>query len=126
MRHTRRFITTAVLVALAFARSVSAQTSSEIWRSFAQRVDVGTELNVRLHDGHRLRATLVGVRDDVVLLQPKTRISVPVQAVPYESIAGMERRQNGQSTAKAVAIGVASGVGAFFGILAIIFAGIDD
>jgi len=122
MRHVVSFM---ILVFLC-AQVVAAQTPSEIWRDFAQRVDVGTELNVRTNDGRRLRAMLVGVRDDAVLLQPKTRIPVPVQAIPYDAIVRMEPRKASHSAGKAVAIGVASGVGVFFGIMAILVAAIGD
>lgn len=111
-------MTTALIVFLA-AHSVAAQTSSDIWRSFAEQVDVGTELNVRLNDGRRFRAMLVGVRDNAMLVQPKTRIPVPVQAVPYEDVIQIERTRSGIGAGKAVAIGVAAGVGAFFGIVAL-------
>ena len=122
MSRTTHVMTTAALIVLVAAHSVTAQTSPEIWRSFAERVDVGTELNVRLNDGRRVRATLVAVRSDAMLLQPKTRVPVPIQAVPYEEIVRVERTKPGMGTGKAVAIGVATGAGAFFGILAVLFA----
>ena len=74
---------------------------------------------MRLTNGQRVRATLIGVRDDAVLLQPRTRVPVAVQAVPYNDILRMERRGKGIGAGKAVAIGAAAGVGAFFGIMAI-------
>jgi hypothetical protein len=126
MRNTIRVLTTAVLLVLMSVHGAGAQTTSEIWKNFAGRVDVGTEVNVRLNDGRRLRATLIGVGDDAVLLQPKTRIPVPVQAVPYDAIVAMEPRKAGHSGGKAVAIGVATGVGAFFGIMALLFAAVGD
>jgi hypothetical protein len=125
MHRTSHFIITALLVVLVAVQSVAAQTTADVWRSFAERVDVGTELNVRLNDGRRMRATLVGVRADAILLQPKTRIPVSIQAVPYDAIVGMERKA-GHSAGKAVAIGVATGVGAFFGIMLLIFAAVAD
>ena len=125
MHRTSHFIITALLVVLVAVQSVAAQTTADVWRSFAERVDVGTELNVRLNDGRRMRATLVGVRADAVLLQPKTRIPVSIQAVPYDTIVGMERKA-GHSAGKAVAIGVATGVGAFFGIMLLIVAAVAD
>jgi uncharacterized protein (DUF2062 family) len=125
MHRTSHFIITALLVVLMAVQSVAAQTTADVWRSFAERVDVGTELNVRLNDGRRMRATLVGVRADAVLLQPKTRIPVSIQAVPYDTIVGMERKA-GHSAGKAVAIGVATGVGAFFGIMLLIVAAVAD
>ena len=126
MHRTSHFIITALLVVLMAVQSVAAQTTADVWRSFAERVDVGTELNVRLNDGRRMRATLVGVRADAVLLQPKTRIPVSIQAVAYDSIVRMEPRKAGHSAGKAVAIGVATGVGAFFGIMLLIVAAVAD
>jgi len=126
MHRTSHFIITALLIVLMAVQSVAAQTTADVWRSFAERVDVGTELNVRLNDGRRMRATLVGVRADAVLLQPKTRIPVSIQAVPYDSIVRMEPRKAGHSAGKAIAIGVATGVGAFFGIMLLIVAAVAD
>ena len=126
MRHTIHCMTTVLLVVLVGAPAVMAQTPADIWRSFAERLDVGTELNVRLNDGRHLRATLVGVRGDAVLLQPKTRVPVPIQAVPYQEIVRLERAKGGIGTGKAVAIGAVTGVGAFFGVLAILFAAAGD
>ena len=125
MRTMIRAVTAVVLVLLTAAGSY-AQTPAETWRAVAEDIGLGSEVNVRLNDGHRVRATLVGVRDDAVLLQPRTRVPVPVQAVSYTEIAGLERRGTGIGTGKAVAIGVAIGVGALFGMMAIMVALIGD
>ena len=108
------------------AAGSSAQAPAETWREFAERIEVGTELDVRLTDGRRVRATLIGVRDDAVMLQPRTRVPVPVQAVSYIDIVRMERKGKGIGTGKAVAIGVATGVGALFGMMAIMVALFGD
>lgn len=121
MRKTLRVVTAVVLVVLVTVHAVGAQTTSDIWRSFAERVDVGTDVNVRLNDGRHFRATLVAVRSDAMLVQPKTRVPVPIQAVPYEQIVRVERAKPGAGVGKAVAIGVATGVGTFFGILALLY-----
>jgi hypothetical protein len=131
MRFTIHVLTIALLTVLISVQSTAAQTSSptsarDVWRNFAKRVDLGTELNVQLSDGHRVQATLVGVEDDAVLLQPKTRIAVPVQAVRYDDIVRMEPRKGGHGTGKAVAIGVATGVGTFFGIMLLLLAAVGD
>lgn len=125
MRYTQR-VTATVLLVLFAVHGVAAQTAPDVWKQFVARVDVGTELNVQLNDGRRIRATLVGSRDDAVLLQPKTRIPVAIQAVPYDAIVRMEPRKGGHSAGKAVAIGVATGVGVFFGIVALIAAAYAD
>ena len=44
MRKVIHLATTTALILFLAAHSVAAQTSSEIWRSFAEQVDVGTEL----------------------------------------------------------------------------------
>ena len=126
MRTTARFVMTVLLVVLTTAHVVAAQVPPDIWRSFAERVAVGSELDVRLSDGRRFRATLIGVNDDAILLQPRTRVPVPVQAVPYEEILRLERTKGGIGAGKAVAIGVATGVGAFFGTLALMLAAVGD
>ena len=115
-----------MLVVLVAAQSAIAQTAPDVWRSFAERLDVGTELTVRLNDGRSFRATLVGVRTDAMLLQPKTRIPVAIQSVPYEEIVRLERAKPGTGVGKAVAIGVATGVGTFFGILALLYGVVGD
>ena len=121
------FVTCGLVLSLLAAAPVRAQVPADVWRTFAQNIDVGSEMNVRLQDGTRFRATLVGVRDEALLLQPKTRVTVPVQAVPYGDIASLERRKagGGVGAGKAAAIGVASGVGSFFAMLLILVASFD-
>ena len=119
-------VTTTALIVLLAAHGAVAQTSSEIWRSFAEKVEVGTELTVRLNDGRRFRATFVGTQDTAMLVQPRTRIPVPIQAVPYDEVTRIERTKPGVTAGKAVAIGVATGVGAFFGILALMLGVVSD
>jgi hypothetical protein len=125
MRTTIRVITAIALIAMTAVGS-SAQTPADTWRQFAERVEVGTELNVRLTNGQRVRATLIGVGDDAVLLQPRTRVPVAVQAVSYSDILRMERRGKGIGAGKAAAIGVAAGVGAFFGTMAVLVAALGE
>ena len=124
----KRILALVVMAAMLAPSGAAAQISSDVWRGFVEKLDPGTELNVRLSEGKRFRAVLVGVRADAVLLQPKTRVTVPVQAVPYDAIASLERRQPspGMGAAKAAGIGVASGVAVFFAIMAIVFAAYDD
>jgi hypothetical protein len=126
-RTLKRALALALIVTLMAPAWAGAQVPSDVWRGFVEKVDTGAELNVRLRDGMRFRAILVGVRPDAVLLQPKARITVPVQSVPYDAIASIERRQQGGMNAgKAAAIGVGTGVAAFFTVMAIVFAAFDD
>jgi hypothetical protein len=126
MREKRPIVVFVLWLALLAPGVVGAQVPVDVWRTFAERMEVGVVLNVRLRSGQKFRATLIDARDDVVLLQPKTRIPVPVQPVPYGEIASLERAKGGIGAGKAVGIGVASGVGAFFGVLMLLFAAWGD
>ena len=104
-----------------------AQDTSAMWRTFAEKIEVGARLTLRLRAGARFTATLVEARPDVLLVQPRTRLAVPVRPVPYDDIVSIEREKGGGvSAGKAAAIGVASGVGTFFAVLFILVASIGD
>jgi hypothetical protein len=121
---------TVLLVVSLLAAPAAAQgvDSGAVWRTFAEQVDVGATLKVRLRDGQTFRATLVQARGDALLLQPRTRVPVPVQPVPYDAIVSLERdgKGGGVSAGKAAAIGVATGVGGFLATLAILMAAFND
>jgi len=120
----KTLIVIAIVLSLAVSPAAAQQTGDAgVWRTFAQQLEVGTRVRVRLADGERVTATLVQAAPDQLLLQPITRQPVPVQRVPYDQIVSIERdEQRGVSAAKAAAIGVASGVGAFFGVMLIFLA----
>lgn len=105
-----------------------AQTAAQedAWRAFAQKIDVGTRVKLRLDDGQRLTATLIRADSDGMLVHPRTRVPVPVQHIAYNRIASLERdERRGIGAGKAAAVGVGSGVGAFVGILLILLATLD-
>jgi len=103
-----------------------APAQGDVWRVFTERLDVGSRIKVRMRDGQRVTATLIQASPDALLVQPRTRRPVPVQRVSYDDIASIERDdQRGISGGKAVAIGVGSGAGAFFGILLLLIATLD-
>ena len=117
------------VVVMVSAQPALAQVSdtAALWRAFAEKVEVGSSLKVRLRDGRKFTATLVQAQPAALFLQPKTRVPVPVQPVTYESIASLERvRHDGIGAGKATAIGIATGVGAFFATLLIFIAAAYD
>ena len=67
-----------------------APPQGDIWRAFAQKIEAGARVKVRLHDGQRVTATLIRADPEELLLQPRTRIPVPVQRVTYDQIASLE------------------------------------
>ena len=116
----------AMLFVLVVPVGVGAQAQPDVWKTFASRIDVGVQLNVRLRNGQRFRATLIDARDDVLLLQPRTRVPVPVQPVAYEAIVSLEQVKGGMGAGKAAAIGVATGIGGFFLTMLVILAAVSD
>jgi hypothetical protein len=108
-----------VTMLLPGAASADGGDTAGAWRSLASRLEAGTQVNVELRSGQRFHAVLVRSDAEALVLLPKTRIAVPVQAVRYEEIASLERREGGVGAGKAVAIGVAAGAAAFLGMLLI-------
>jgi S1-C subfamily serine protease len=123
-----KMIITMILIGAIGAHPSFAQAppQGDLWRAFAQNIEVGSRVKVRLHDGRRVTATLIRADAGELLVQPRTRVPVPVQAIPYDEVASLERdNSRGIGAAKAVALGVATGVGAFLGTLLIMIATID-
>jgi hypothetical protein len=94
---------------------------------YVGRLQAGSKVRVERTDGATLHGTLMKAAPDAIVVQKNTRIpEAPVQ-IPLAQIARVTvENGSGTSTAKAVAIGIASGVGAFFAILAIAFAASGD
>jgi hypothetical protein len=124
---TRNFVSALIAIVLMIPAAASAQPANgDIWRTFAQRLDVGSDVMVRLQNGQRFRATLIEARADALVLQPRTRRPLPVQPVAYEAITSLERHENrGGGVGKAIGIGAAVGAGTFLAILAIFAATLD-
>ena len=115
-----------LLAVVVMATPALAQTQGDMWRSFAQQIDVGTRVKLRLDDGQRIAAILIQADSDGVLVHPRTRVPVPVQHIAYDRIAALERdERRGASVGKAAAVGVGSGVGAFLGMFLILLATLD-
>ena len=93
---------------------------------YVQRIPAGSKMRVEQTDGRVLRGTLMKATPDVIVVQRNTRIPESPVEVPVAQIARVTIDNGGGSTAKSVAIGIASGVGAFFAILAIAFAAGSD
>ena len=94
---------------------------------YVQRLPAGSKVRVERTDGTSLRGTLMKATAGTIVVQKNTRVPEPPVEVPVAQLARVTLNNGGgTSTGKAVAIGIASGVGAFFAILAIAFATVDD
>ena len=116
-----------VLFAAPDVRAQGAVTGPELWRSFAARIEPGKMLKVRLTSGQRFSATLLQISDEGLTVQPKTRVPVAPQLVPFAQVASLEIDSGkGANIGRAIAIGAAVAAGAFFGLMAITFALLGD
>jgi hypothetical protein len=94
---------------------------------YVQKLQIGSRVRVERTDGSSLRGTLMKATPTAVVVQKNTRIPEPFVEVPIAQVARVTLDGGGgTSAAKAAAIGIASGVGAFFAILAIAFAASGD
>jgi hypothetical protein len=77
-----------LLVAPAYVQGIA--PSPDLWRSFAEKIEPGKTVKVRLMTGQRFKATLLQVSTDGMIVQPKTRAPVPPQVVPFDQVASLE------------------------------------
>jgi hypothetical protein len=127
MRQLRLVVMITLMASFTGVLPVRAQDAGAAWRALAEQLAAGSEVRVRLENGQRFDALFLEARADSMLVQPKTRIPVAVQAVRYEDIARLERRdRKGVGVGKAVAIGTAAGGATFLGILLFLMAAFAD
>jgi hypothetical protein len=110
---------------MAMAQPPSVVNTSSM-ADYVQRLPVGSRVRVERTDGTSLRGTLMKSTADAIVVQKNTRIPEPPIEIPVAQLARVTIDGGSASTAKAVGIGIASGVGAFFAILAIAFAASGD
>ena len=100
----------------------------ELWRAYAEKLPIGSIVRIRASDGDHFRASLLVVDGTGVTVKPSTRVSEPVRHLAFDRLEQLEIEPlNGGpgSRAAAIGVGIATGVGTFFGTLfiACLFAG---
>lgn len=121
------------------AQDLTAEAQQAAFKQLAEGIPLGTRVEVRTREcpsadlraagasvadpricGRRLNATLVAVEADRIVVQRNSRVPEPAMAIALEDLTKLERASTGGfSTAKAVAIGLAAGVGAILTLFAI-------
>jgi hypothetical protein len=92
-----------------------------VMADYAQRLPAGSKVRVERTTGGTLRGTLIKSGTDSLTVQRNTRVPEPPVEIPLGTVTRLTLEQ-GSSTGKNVAIGIASGVAGFFGVMAILFA----
>ena len=110
----------------AASQSGSPVVDPAVMSEFVQRIPAGSRVKVERAKGDTIRGTILKTTPDALVVQRNTRVPETPVEVPYSAIARVTLDDGrGSSVAKAVGIGVASGVGSFFAILAIFAASWD-
>jgi hypothetical protein len=129
-----RSIAVAVIAVALFVHPFAAAAQEPLTRdaetaalkTAAAGIPLGTRVKVRTREGRQLRATLLAVEDDRIVVVRAARVPEPAVAVPFASLAALEREHRGGfSVGKAIGIGLAAGVGAILTLFAIAVS-IDD
>jgi hypothetical protein len=118
-----------LLVLLMAAPSTMAQQRREpadVWRAFAEKLEAGAFVSVRLQNGAKVKGHLIQVAGDTLRVKPKTRIPVPIRDVPFADIESIQRQREGLSPGVKVLMGVGIGAAAILGGLLIFVATVYD
>jgi hypothetical protein len=122
-------ITALVLVGM-FVLNVSAPVlacdqnpgwNSTVAGEFVKRLPIGTNTKLKLEDGRKLKATLMGVEDDAIVVRVNTRLPEPPLRIELSRIVDAEI-DRGANLGKAIAAGTAAGAGAALGVFFLLVA----
>jgi hypothetical protein len=109
------------------AAAANQAATIDLLRSYVSKLPVGSIVKVKLKEGKGVKGTLMVIEPDAIVVKPKTRIARPERRLPLTEIEFVElQERNGAGIAKAVGIGLATGAGAFLGLMLLAIAVIDD
>ena len=125
---------TALMLLWAFVLNVSAPAIAEAQVSrpmstlageFVSKLPIGTKTKLRLDDGRKIKATLMSIEDDAVVVKVNTRLPEPPLRIELSRIvdADIER---GAHLGRAIGTGAAAGAGAALGVFFLLVAIYSD
>jgi len=102
-----------VLLLAPMAMAAPRQEPPEVWQAFAQKLEAGAFVEVRLKDGKKVKGQFIPSSASSFRLKPKTRIPVPIRNIQFSDIASIERKGEGfWSPGMKVLTGTGIGIGA--------------
>jgi hypothetical protein len=111
----------------ASAEAANQAATLDLLRSYVGKLPIGAIVKVKLKEGKGVKGTLMVIEPDAIVVKPKTRIARPERRLPLAEIEFVElQERNGTNMVKAVGIGIATGAGAFLGLMLLAFVIIDD
>lgn len=102
--------------------TIAQPLETHLVEDYVQRLPAGARIKVEQTDGNTLHGTLLKAAPDSIIVQANTRVPEPPIEIRFGEIARLTLEPAGGNTGRSVAIGVATGVGSFFGMLMLIAA----
>jgi hypothetical protein len=99
----------------------SAAHDRDVLADYVQRLPAGSKVRVERTSGHSLRGTLMKATAEAIVVQKNTRVPEPPVDIPLSDVTRVTL-EAGSSVGKHIAIGVASGVAATFGVFLVLAA----
>lgn len=96
-------------------------TDTRVMAEYVQQLPAGSKVRVERVNGGTIRGTLMKATAESIVVQKNTRVPEPPVEIALSNVTRVTVDGPGSSTAKAVGIGIAAGIGgvlAFFAILA--------
>ncbi len=114
-----------VVLAAPAAMARQGQEPPEVWQAFAQKLEAGAFLQVRLKDGTKVKGHFIPSSGDTLRLRPKTRIPTAIRDFRFIDIDSIDRQRDGWSPGAKVLTGVSVVFGGILLLAAAIVASFD-
>jgi hypothetical protein len=98
----------------------------QVMKDYVAKLPAGSRVRIEQTDGRSFRGTLMSTTATAVVVQKATRVPEPPIEVPIARVARITLDMPSGSTGRSIGIGIAAGVGATLGFLAILAAAISD
>jgi hypothetical protein len=109
--------------------AVAAQASgfdSAVMAEYIRKLPVGSRVRIDLVGGKVLRARLMKVDADPIVVQRRTRVPEPPEEIAISRIRAVEVETDSGGTGRAVGAAVAAGAGSAIGVLLLLAAIFSD
>ena len=108
----------ATLATTVSAKAQSTHSTGDLWRSYAQGMNIGSTVQIRTTDGDRFIGVLMLVDEEAVTVKPRTRYPEASRRIRFDDVDDLQLRTSRPFGAgRAVAVGAAVGGAVFLMLL---------
>ncbi len=106
--------------------SIAQAQAATVAGEFVSRLPIGTNTKLRLEDGRTIKATLMTIENDAVVVRVNTRLPEPPLRIELSRIVDADIDRGGANLGRAIAAGTAAGAGAALGVFFLLVAIYSD